>query len=295
MEVRWRMVRAFLAGGLASLLIVPGGSADVRISDVRGPSDPLTIGGVPQPIEVDVEVDCTSLWLRSSPATGPMSLTIDADAHPDVSLTGDTQANMDSTACTAPQGVAAHTFGFMVGINEGPRAFEPLSVYWNASIPEHPADEAAPASTSFQVSADAIVFLQMQLLTNIVTVRGPTNLTMDLLNLGNVPIRVEFAASAETGSVAAPPAVSLGYRDTSAERAQVDFVYTPAKGDWNNAVVTLSATAFAEGPTDRSIPAQTASVLVKQPKDSVGAPTVPSPLFALALVTAAFLANRRRP
>lgn len=294
------MVRPALAA-LALLALAAPAEAALSITEVRAPQDPLQPVAELGQVEVEIAVDCSSVFARTPPPSAPEGVRVTFDAPEHAVLTGASVQPLSSDACPTPTGNVTLVAPFQVVVLREAVGLRPLALVARAVllgdplIPD-PAEDAA----EFTITPGPFLAYQAQVDTKLKGCGCPVVFDVAVTNFGNVATTFSFelALAPIAGNVTLPEPFTLEPStagSTSVGTGKIVFAGPP--GDWPGEVV-LSVAVKGAAAADASAVGTPVSVSMLVRNEAGQAKDVPSPeptALVLVLLALAVAAARRRP
>lgn len=296
------MVRLALAALALLALAMPGpAEAALAIAEVRAPQGPIEPEVEIAIIEVEVVVDCSSVFARTQPPSVPEGVQISFEASDQVVIAGASIHPLPSESCQAPVGNVTVTAPFQVVVLRESVGLRPLRVAATAVLLGSPlVPDPAEDSAEFMVTPGPFLAYQAQVESKIKTCGCPLAFDLAVTNFGNVRTTYSFelamAPGAGTVTLPEPFAVepsSVGSTSIGTGR----IVFEAPAGSWPGEVAFAVSVkgAATDDPGSAGAPV-TVNMLVRndaaQGKD---VPALDPIVLVLLLAALACVVARRRP
>ncbi len=279
---------------LALLASLGHAAADMRITSMtlsrEGPIPPDTGTAV---ITVEFEWDCDATAQPPEALFGgKRRVDVNVTAPDGVIVTGSSSTWVQYPAPCVPARAYPDSIKLNAQVTQDVPGLIPQTIAVSLSLaPANITEDAGSDEASIDVYAQPVPRLSAQVAESVIGTRGPTDIKIDLSNLGNVPIRVDAEVVAPAGEASWTP-VHL----TREDRHQTGILHVvPPSGNWDEYSIQAHFTPV-EPTTGTDGQGMSVNLLIHKP---VGGPsgTADAPdagvLVLLSLLAAALVARRR--
>ena len=294
------MVRLALAA-LAFLALAAGpAQGALQIAAVRAPQAPLEPDVDLAAVEVDVVVDCSSVFARTPPPSAPEGVQVTFEVPQDVVITGATTHRLSSEACQTPTGNVTITAPFQVLVLRQAVGLRPLPVVARAVLLGDPLlPDPAEDTAEFSVTPGPFLAYQAQVETKFKECGCPLTFDVAVTNFGNVPTTFSFgvAMAPVAGTLALPAPFEVAPSSAGSTSIGVGkVVFDAPSGSWPGEVAfAVSVTgAAAEDPGSEGTPVVVNMLVRNTASQGKDVPALDPTVLVLSLAALACLVARRR-